>query len=462
MSLPTTLLSGLFLINLLFSTESCKKFIETGPPRTEIASQSVFSSDAGAISAIRGIYSTMVTNYGFINGAMEEYTGTASDELANYSTNLDNLQFYQNALTPLNGSLFKFFWQEPYKYIGNVNAILEGVEASTGMSAAGKKQIEGEAKFIRAFCHFYLAVLYGDIPYVTSSDYKVNSTLSRIPYSEVLSKIETDLLDARNLLPDDFSFSSGERIEPNKGAATALLARIYLYMGNWQKAEAMASDLINNPLYSLETNLNNVFLANSNEAIWQLQPIVPGSNTEQALIFILIGAPNSTSRRVTMTPQMVAAFEPGDQRKSKWVATYSNASGSWNYFYKYKVRLSSVVTEYSMILRLAEQYLIRAEARAQLGNLDGSKADINVIRNRAGLGNTTASDKAELLLAIEQERRVEFCGELGDRWFNLKRTERANVVLAPVKSGWQSKDTLFPIPQSEILLNPNLTQNPGY
>jgi starch-binding outer membrane protein, SusD/RagB family len=450
------------IIGFFSTTPACSKFIDMDPPRTEIVSETVFSNDASAVSAIRGIYSLMMTNLSFTYARMEEYTGITSDELINYATSLDQLQFYQNAVTPINGNLFQIFWQEPYKYINNANSILEGIQNSTGMTSGGKKQIEGEAKFIRAFCHFYMAALFGDIPYVTTASYQVNSTLSRTPFREVLLKIETDLLDARNLLADDFSFSNGERIQPNKGAATALLARVYLYLGNWQKAEAMATELINNTTYSLLTDLNSVFLANSKEAIWQLQPVVPGTNTPQGQVFILLNAPNSFSRRVSMTPQLVSAFETGDQRKSNWTSTFINATGSWSYFYKYKVRLGSVVTEYSMILRLAEQYLIRAEARTNLDNLDGAKADINAIRTRAGLLNTTATNKVSLLSAIEQERRIELCGEFGHRWLDLKRTKRADAVLSVIKPGWQPTDTLFPIPQSEILLNPHLTQNAGY
>src|SRR5690606_26763132 len=100
-----------------------------------------------------------------------------------------------------------------------------------------------------------------------------------------------------------------ERIQPNKGAAIALLARLYLYLGEWEKAETYATQVIGNPLYSLESDLNRVFLPNSAESIWQLRPVIPGSNTPQGQLFILIGAPNATSRRVSLTPHLVNAFE---------------------------------------------------------------------------------------------------------------------------------------------------------
>jgi hypothetical protein len=117
------------------------------------------------------------------------------------------------------------------------------------------------------------------------------------------------------------------------------------------------------------------------------------------------------------------------------------------------------------VFRLAEQHLIRAEARAKLGNLNGTnsaESDINILRDRAGLGPTTAQTKDELLAAVGQERRVELFAEWGHRWFDLKRTGKADEVLDVVKPGWQRDDALYPIPYTERQLNPNLTQNKSY
>ena len=112
---------------------------------------------------------------------------------------------------------------------------------------------------------------------------------------------------------------------------------------------------------------------------------------------------------------------------------------------------------------MAEQYLIRAEARANLGNAIGAQDDINKIRQRAGLNATTASTTAELLEAILNERRVEFFTEHGHRFFDLKRTTMLNTTLESVKPGWENTDRVFPIPEKELLVNPNLLpQNPGY
>jgi hypothetical protein len=133
------------------------------------------------------------------------------------------------------------------------------------------------------------------------------------------------------------------------------------------------------------------------------------------------------------------------------------------YPYKYKSRLSSGPAEYYIVFRISEQFLIRSEVRAYLNDLPGSIADLNKIRNRAGLPNTLANDQSSLLAAIEAERRVELFTEWGHRWFDIKRTGRADLVLANEKgANWQPTDTLYPIPFGQIQLNQNLTQNPGY
>jgi hypothetical protein len=115
------------------------------------------------------------------------------------------------------------------------------------------------------------------------------------------------------------------------------------------------------------------------------------------------------------------------------------------------------------MLRLAEQYLIRAEARAKLGKLAEARTDVDAVRSRAGLAGLNSSlNQTQLLSAIETERLHEFFGEFGHRWLDLKRTDRATAVLSPIKSNWQATDVLYPIPQAQILINNKLTQNPGY
>jgi hypothetical protein len=160
----------------------------------------------------------------------------------------------------------------------------------------------------------------------------------------------------------------------------------------------------------------------------------------------------------------VNAFESGDRRFTSWVGVDNYQGTTYYYLSKYKNSTTNTTAtgEYCTYMRLAEQYLIRAEAMAQQNNLSGAIADINVIRNRAGLPNTKAATQADILLAVEQERRIELFAEYGHRWNDLRRTGRADAVLGASKTGWTKDAALYPIPKTEIINNKNLTQNPGY
>jgi hypothetical protein len=147
-------------------------------------------------------------------------------------------------------------------------------------------------------------------------------------------------------------------------------------------------------------------------------------------------------------------------------------SGGVTYYYpaKYKATTTSGSSfkEYLMIFRLAEQYLIRAEARAMQNNFQGARDDLNAIRTRAGLGNTTANDQVSLLTGILHERQVELFTEMGQRWLDLKRAGKVDQVMSvvtPLKANgaaWKSYQQLYPIPFNDIKLNPALIQNPGF
>jgi hypothetical protein len=260
---------------------------------------------------------------------------------------------------------------------------------------------------------------------------------------------------------------SEERVRPSKGAATALLARCYLYTGDWVNAEAQASAVVNNAsLYSLST-LNNAFLKNSTEAIWQLQPVNSGSNTEDAKVFILPASGPSANNPVYISPFLLYSFEAGDQRMNNWVGSVTAGTDTFYYPYKYKsANYGDLVSEYLMVLRLGEQYLVRAEARAQQGRIKEAQDDLNMIRRRAGLPDTNASNKAALLAAILHERQTELFSEWGHRWLDLKRTGNIDAVMTavcPQKGGaWRSFQQWYPLPLNDIQRDPNLVQNNGY
>lgn len=460
---------GLFVpILILFAMGSCEDFVEIDPPITELVSENIFSDDLTAIAAVNGIYAEMIgINAGFANGDRGSITYIAalsSDELGYFSSDEDVLQFYNNSILVSN-SIVRRLWSRAYNTIFLANRVLEGLNNNFDITEPLRKQLRGEALFIRAFSHFYLTNLFGDIPLILSSEYQSNNVAHRSSVNKVYNQIIDDLLEAQNLLIQDYP--TIERVRPNLATATAFLARVYLYVEDWASAEQEASKVIENTNYSLLMDLDAVFLANSQEAIWQLRPLSGSRNTLEGFFFILNRPPSTSSGRVAMTNELVNSFESEDARFISWTNSYTEGTNSWVYPFKYKVRTGSDITEYSMVLRLAEQYLIRAEARAQQNKLIDAIADLDKIRNRANLPllqdtNPTIS-QSDLLLAIEQERRVELFTELGHRWLDLKRTGRADVVLQSSKVNWQTTDGLYPIPQNEIDINQNLLpQNPGY
>jgi hypothetical protein len=203
-----------------------------------------------------------------------------------------------------------------------------------------------------------------------------------------------------------------------------------------------------------------VFLKNSSETILAFYATLNGFPPQTLENEIR----DASTLNYAMRDELISAFETDDTRATKWVGTITIENVVYKFPSKYKSR-TNVNAEFQICLRLAEQYLIRAEARMWQDKLIGNnsaQSDLNVIRNRAGLANTTASTTATLTSAIAQERRIELFVEWGDRWFELKRTNTATEVLAPIKSRWVPTATLYPIPEAAMLTNPNLTQNPGY
>jgi hypothetical protein len=472
-----------FLVLCIFS---CKKYVEVDPPVTQIVGSVVYNNNISAAAAMSGVYSEMINNLnGFSSGSasLSLEGGLMSDELKNYNSgNITLTQFYTNSLTSIKagGGSNYYSWQELYTVIHLSDAVIDGLAKSGGVTPALKQQLTGEAKFMRAFLHFYAVNLYGDVPLVVTSDYLTNNSIKRSPKAKVYEQIIQDLKDAQAGLNDNFVDASGasttERIRPNKGAATALLARAYLYLGDlnhdatmYKGAEDQATKVINNTTnYSLTSDLTQTFLANSTEAIWQLKPVNPVLNTFDAYYFVLLGAPGTDHNPIALSSNLVNSFETDDKRFSNWVGSITSGTDTYYYPFKYKVYLTNQpLSEYLMVLRLAEQYLIRAEARAEQGNVSGAQSDLNTIRTRAGLSNTTANDKGTLLTAIQHERQVEMFSEWGHRWFDLKRTGTVDAVMSvvtPAKGGgaWNPNKALMPLPLGDLQADQNLTQNPGY
>jgi hypothetical protein len=465
----------------VFLSQGCKKFVQVGTPSTLISTASVYNDINTATSALTSIYTKMFSATESYNMALNE--GFLSDELTSNSTVSYLKQFYTNSMSASDDN---GVWNRAYYYIYQANDLITNFSQNANKFPGGQ-QLIGEAKFIRAFWYFYLVNEYGDVPLVTTTEYTINSGLSRTPKAQVYSQMIEDLQDATTMLNVNYVDASDtavttDRVRPNQGAAEALLSRVYLFSQKYDSAATEASLVINNTkLYGLCTNLsplmgqNSVFLMNSMEAIWQLGTVspLPSSNTYDAQYFILLAAPSTGSHQcATISPQLLNSFEAGDLRRVNWIDSFTTKNPVEHYYfpYKYQSNKTTTLTEYTMVLRLAEQYLIRAEAQVYQNNPSGAIADLNVIRERAGLSPYTgATDQGSILAAILHERQVELFSEWGHRWYDLIRTGNANAVMgAPgnvcsSKGGsWNSNWLLFPIGQSEIVNDPHLTQNLGY
>lgn len=478
--------STVMSVTLLLLAAGCKKFIEVDVPVTSVNAGNVYQNNSTATSVLTDIYSNL---------SQREPTAAVPDEaLAGVSLatelsadnltlfNKDNtrmLAFFENKLLAAGTPSGVYFWDRCYEFIYRVNAAMEGITSSAALTPAVQQQLLGECRFFRAFFYFYLVNLYGDVPLVLTTDYKQNALLSRTAAATVYNQILTDLLEAKQLLNEqyvaiDMITPGTERLRVNRSGARAMLARVYLYLGDYAKAEAEATAVINNNLYSLLTGtIGNTFLKNSQETIWSLQPVQTATqNTWAGKVFLMTSAGPNASRPVYLSDELIATYAPTDKRFTSWIASVK--VGTKTYYYPAKYKAGSAITtlvEYDIVLRLAELYLIRSEARAQQNNLTGAGSavsDLNVIRSRAGLPDTTITAQQDILNAILLERRKELFTEWGHRWFDLKRTGKMDGVMqvyAPVKgTTWESYKSLYPIAQKQIDLNPGMTgqQNLGY
>jgi starch-binding outer membrane protein, SusD/RagB family len=443
----------------VFTTTACKKLVHVDEPDDSLTSAVVFSNDSLAQAAVVGLYIKIMNNTKFLlSGAMSVYPSMSADELIRFAPMANEEEFSNNAIVPTNQYINVNIWKAAYTYIYHCNICIEGLNRSTGVSITLKNRLSGEMKFMRALCYYYLVNLYGDVPLALGTNADVNSMLSRTRVEQVYKQIETDLIDASNTLTE----VNGNTL-PTVYAAKALLARIYLHLNEWNKAEQMADAVINSGQFSLQTDLNNVFISSSREVIFQLAPVQSRSNAPEGFLFLPLG---SSRPNYKLSSELLNAFESGDLRRGNWVKLGTFSGQQYNYSNKYKVNLSPIghtPTEYNVILRLAEQYLIRAEARAWQNRIEEAISDINIIHTRAGLPALEKNlNNDQCLEAIAKERRLEFFTEWGHRWIDLKRTRQAHVVLSRIKANWQDNDALYPIPFSELETAPNLEQNPGY
>lgn len=431
---------------------ACEDFVEIKETKDRMLAEQVFQNDAMSNAAIGGLYRNMrslmltpmvVSNSVYANDIMP-YTNTLTNTYYTF-----NIQATDTSLP----------WNSIYGVIYGANNALEKLASSTTVSEANKKLYIAEAKFLRAMGYFYLVNFFGDVPLVLTTDVNTNKLIPRTPVAQVYDQIIADLKDAKADLPDDYNHAANQRVRANKWVATALLARVYLYQKDYTNADIEANAVIGSGKYSLLNSATGIFTKNNNEAIFQFANNSTETNTIVSQ-FIYSNVPG-----LVCTSVLLDAFEIGDQRKSTWIRTTIYASQPVSVPYKFT---STAVnpSEYNTIIRLAEMYLIRAEARAMRDDFSGCADNINLLRLQHG-GLTTPlsdpTDQEEAMTMILHERQVELFTEGCHRFFDLKRTGRIDAVMSVAKPDyWKSTAALYPIPLTELQRNPNLTPNPGY
>ena len=418
--------------------------------KSSIAASAAFKTKEDIDKGVLGAYSYF-PSLRYYGRSHVIFPDLAADNLAHpiSATASEYREIANNNILPENGSVGGM-WSVMYGGINVANNVIDKVAGISNMTDAEKNAAVGELYFIRALNHFNLLNYFGAIPVVITPTVGVgNLDVPRIAVEQVYSQIINDLLFAAENLP-----SSSNKVRTSKYAAKALLSRVFLYKKDYAQAATLATEVIDSGGYTLLGNYADVFAADeSSESIFEIY----FSQTERNRI-AEYNFPTSLNGRREVEPSadLLAAYETGDKRYPASIAF----AGTNAYAIKYNDL--SLGAENVIVLRLADMYLIRAEAEASktAPNVVAVQSDINKIRMRANLSPTLETSASQLLRIIEKERRLEFAFE-GHRWFDLVRTGRAVAVLPNVNNVNQ---TLFPIPSDEIQTNnhPAMTQNPGY
>ncbi len=446
-----------FLFFLTVTLVSCKKFLAVQP--VDYVSDQVTIVDAtSAQTAVRGVYRALANDnyygslfqtFGYLPGDNVQWTGSQSVIQ----------QFISHNIQADNGNL-ESVWLGIYATINDANNVIAKVPGVVDVTFTPvlRNQLIGEARFIRALAYFDLARVWGGVPVVLtptlSSADKSSTGVSSS--DQVYAQVLSDLNAADSLLPLP---ATQNPVRANRETVWALKARYYLYQQKWALAENYASQVIaDTKNFTLLTPYSSFFNPASavatKESVFELSYSPTYTNAHRGY---WQPPANGGTRQWAPNDAFVALVNDPTIGGNRSALVAKTSAGLWygNLYYR------SPSTDPAYVIRIAELYLIRAEARAQQNNLsatDGALSDLNAIRTRAGLGASPAVNQTDVLLAIENERRIEFALE-PHRWFDLVRTGRAAAVLGVT----DPKKYVFPFPATEVTLsNGNLPQNPGY
>ena len=441
---------SLFMLPLAFS--SCKKYLDEVPNNAIPEVKSII--DAGtARAAITGTYDGLQSYY----AADYPTLGTITTDNVIFNGTLNEyLQLDQNAI-PTDNVITVSAYKKIYRTINSANSVIARLPAVNDplFKTGEKNTILGEAYFIRALGYFDLGRGWGGVqlqlrPTIDLNDLK---GIKRSTLAQTYDQVQADLIQAEQLLPEDSDPAViNPRNRAQKSTVRALRARLSLYRENWTDAEAYATQVIKSPKFALVSNYKTFFTSpfSSTESVFELSFSANDRNSYWNLWY-----PSSQGGQFTLKPSdaLIAKLNNpaiGGTRKS-----LIEGSGTTVYGVLYNTK--GLSTDPAYVIRIAELYLIRAEARAQQNNLSGALEDLNAIRARAGVPNFVSTSQADILQAIADENGIEFAFE-AHRWFDLVRTKQAGKVLGLTNTNYW----LFPIPYTDILSDPDVVQNPGY
>ena len=454
-NLYTAMKMGLGLLILSLCLIACEDLVEIELPDNQLNTPAVFSDKHTINAALSNLYSNFRDAHLF-RGGNGDLLGRFTDELESF---YQEDFFYTNSITVSEPKISQL-WNTSYSNIYHINAFIEGLEASNVLEESEKKVFLGEAYFLRGLYYHYLTQLFGDIPYITSTDYKANNRIGKTAYLDVLDLVEKDLKTALQSM--DNTYRHQDRIYPNKAVVELVLAKNYLLQERFDLAEQYAQNIIDNPLYNQETDLNKIFKKNARSMLWQRSPGEKNptvSNTPESALYVFTTLPPTT---VALSSSQMQAFESHDLRLQYWIKTLTDGIQNYSHAYKYQ-GLSNAPIEYSIVYRLEEAYFIKAEALVYQEKVSDAVNVLNEIRTKRGLiVLPTTLNKTDFITELLAEYQREFFTEGGHRFLDLKRNNRLQD-LELVKPNWETKHALLPIPESELLLNENLKpQNYGY
>lgn len=475
---------GGLALGLVFS--SCEDDLNVDP-NNNISEADFLNDPNNAVRMVNAVYNKNL-DYETYAFSWIGVTSIVSDDADKGSTSgdsgvdkglLDNLDF------SLSGLSFNETWQSRYKGIYRANTALFDLEKFT-IDENLKNRFIGEIKFLRALWYFDLVRCFGGVPIVvTDIDINDEETINNIIYNrktkeETYAQIEADLQDAIQKLPLKSQYATVDLGRATKGAAQALLAKVYLYQQKWQQAFDTAGLVIDSGEYQLLADYAQVWRQtgeNGTESIFEIQATLTNGITDYTNVQGPRGTPDLGWGFNTPSASLVNAYEPGDVRKAATIIFVPSvlwdgfvAPTTWtNPRYNYKAYQSSIAEDWDgnkgvtaknvRILKYSDILLIRAEAAFHIGNTGEALDRVNEIRERAGLVDAVSVT----LESILKERRLEMAME-HDRWFDIVRTGQAPAAMAADgKTFVVGRHELFPIPQQQITLSGGrLSQNPGY